>query len=401
MFGSYGETIEYNDIGPNNIPRRSGAACNGLKLAGNADISGEGTIARYNYIHDFTNGCIGHGMVANGSGGMIIYSNLIEGIGNGQGMEMVANEHPGDGAWKIYNNTVADIQTGWGIRVSHNEKAGTEIYNNIFDGTAGDFAVSGDGDSVGLEGGYNILVNSGAVVAEGVSGLYDCGTPCTDLGNTDPDFEDEANDKYWVQAGSPAIDAGVYLDASIVKALLPGSVWPSDVVAVDPYMDGTQREIGAYAYTNNAAPVKGEGVFASVKKDGVFIRSGPSTENSIIRSVNSGHPLEILEQNGQWVRINYFRGKQGWIYKPFIGKAKTIVVNVSRANLRKGPNINKDIVAKLDYGSVMNFDGKFGKWLKISNHDGLEGWLYGELAWPEMFESLDESTISPLENKPG
>jgi len=32
----------------------------------------------------------------------------------------------------------------------------------------------------------------------------------------------------------------------------------------------------------------------------------------------------------------------------------------------------------------MNFDGKFGKWLKISNHDGLEGWPYGEIAWPDM-----------------
>ena len=40
------------------------------------------------------------------------------------------------------------------------------------------------------------------------------------------------------------------------------------------------------------------------------------------------------------------------------------------------PNINKDIVAKLDYSSVMNFDGKFDKWLKINNHDGIEGWLY-------------------------
>ena len=52
--------------------------------------------------------------------------------------------------------------------------------------------------------------------------------------------------------------------------------------------------------------------------------------------------------------------------------------------MRKDPNITKDIVATLDYGFVMEFEGKFGKWLKISNHDGLEGWLYGELAWPDM-----------------
>ena len=96
-------------------------------------------------------------------------------------------------------------------------------------------------------GGYNILQNKASV--NNVSGAY-IGSS-NDKGNTDPDFEDEANRKYWVRAGSPAIDAGAHIDVPSDKALLPGSVWPTDVVAVDPYMDGTQREIGAYAYGGN------------------------------------------------------------------------------------------------------------------------------------------------------
>ena len=247
MFGSYGETIEYNEIGPNNIPVRAGAACNGLKLSGNANISGEGTIIRYNYVHDFTNGCDGEGIEANGNGGMIVYGNLIEGIEDGHGMNMIANEQSGDGAWKIYNNTVTNVG-GWGLRINYNQKTGTEVYNNIIDGDSGDFNV-GSSSSVVLEGGYNILANRSAVT--GSTQYYDCGTPCTDLGNTDPDFNNPANGEYWISPGSPAIDAGAYLGASSGKALLPESVWPSGVVAVDPYVDGTQREIGAYAYGGN------------------------------------------------------------------------------------------------------------------------------------------------------
>jgi len=84
-------------------------------------------------------------------------------------------------------------------------------------------------------------------------------TGSTDRGNTDPNFEDPVKSKYWLKAGSPAIDAGTYIYVPADKTLLPGSVWPTDVVAVDPYMDGTQREIGAYAYggnTDNAPVVK-------------------------------------------------------------------------------------------------------------------------------------------------
>ena len=46
--------------------------------------------------------------------------------------------------------------------------------------------------------------------------------------------------------------------------------------------------------------------------------------------------------------------------------------------------------------TIMNFDGKLSKWLKISSHDGFEGWLYGEFAWPAMIEFGDNSAISPL-----
>jgi len=38
----------------------------------------------------------------------------------------------------------------------------------------------------------------------------------------------------------------------------------------------------------------------------------------------------------------------------------------------------------LDYGSTMMIEGGIGDWLKVSNTDGLKGWLYKELVWPSM-----------------
>ena len=76
MYGAYGVIVEYNEIGPNNVPG-AGNECNGIKMAGNQRESGDGQIIRYNHIHGFSNGCVGQGIRANGNGGgapgMFIY----------------------------------------------------------------------------------------------------------------------------------------------------------------------------------------------------------------------------------------------------------------------------------------------------------------------------------------
>jgi SH3 domain protein len=54
----------------------------------------------------------------------------------------------------------------------------------------------------------------------------------------------------------------------------------------------------------------------------VTFRTGPSTENKIISTLNSGEPLEVLETQGDWTRVRLLgpdRGqKTGWIKAQYL-----------------------------------------------------------------------------------
>lgn len=61
-------------------------------------------------------------------------------------------------------------------------------------------------------------------------------------------------------------------------------------------------------------------VFAStgtITATTVRIRSKASTESEILDRGNNGEKVEVLEQNGDWYKVN-FKGKEGYIYKDYL-----------------------------------------------------------------------------------
>jgi SH3-like domain-containing protein len=130
-------------------------------------------------------------------------------------------------------------------------------------------------------------------------------------------------------------------------------------------------------------PVLAAGVgFASVRKNGVYVRSGPSSEYRIIRSVNKGYPVEIIEYQGEWVHIQDYLGSEGWIFNTLLGENNSVIVATTKVNLRSGPGIENMIVDKLDYGTVLRVKETTGEWYKVESKGGTVGWLNNELVWP-------------------
>ena len=68
--------------------------------------------------------------------------------------------------------------------------------------------------------------------------------------------------------------------------------------------------------------------YVSVKKDGVNIRSGPSTKSNVIWQVFESFPLEIVKREGKWLYVVDFEGDKGWIYETLVSSKKTVIVNV-------------------------------------------------------------------------
>jgi SH3-like domain-containing protein len=122
--------------------------------------------------------------------------------------------------------------------------------------------------------------------------------------------------------------------------------------------------------------------YVSVKKDAVNIRSGPSTKNKVIWQVFEGFPLQIKKRDGKWVRIADFEGDEGWIYETLISSKKSVIVNVETANMRSGPSTDENIIATVKKGVVFEPLEMNGPWMKIRYKDEFIGWMHNSLVWP-------------------
>ncbi len=153
----------------------------------------------------------------------------------------------------------------------------------------------------------------------------------------------------------------------------------SDDVRVASSSEIMQEEAGA---ASTVTIINADSGFASVKQNGVFVRSGPSTEHRIIRSVGRGFPVQVIGQQDNWSSIRDFVGQPGWIYTPLLGQSNSVIVNASKVNLRSGPGLNFTVAHQIDFGTVLHLSDIQTDWYKVSTSGGMEGWLSRELIWP-------------------
>jgi len=122
--------------------------------------------------------------------------------------------------------------------------------------------------------------------------------------------------------------------------------------------------------------------YVSVKKDGVNMRSGPSTNDKVIWQVFESFPLQVLERKGKWAHVIDFEGDKGWIYETLISSKKTVIVTVDTANMRDGSSTNDPVIATVKKGVVFEALAMDGDWMKVRYKDELTGWMHNSLLWP-------------------
>ncbi len=121
----------------------------------------------------------------------------------------------------------------------------------------------------------------------------------------------------------------------------------------------------------------------SVNKDGVNIRIGPSTNSPVYMEVFKGYPLKVLSKKGQWLKVTDFEGDSGWIFSSLVKPGNTVIVNAQKTiNMRSGPSTGNAVVATVERGVVLTQLSKKGKWLKVKHSRGTVGWIYQPLLWP-------------------
>jgi len=56
----------------------------------------------------------------------------------------------------------------------------------------------------------------------------------------------------------------------------------------------------------------------TIKGDKVNIRTRPSTSAKVVKQLNTGHPVNIIEKKGDWVHIKTASGTEGWVFGKYV-----------------------------------------------------------------------------------
>ena len=128
--------------------------------------------------------------------------------------------------------------------------------------------------------------------------------------------------------------------------------------------------------------------YASVVRggSGINIRYEPSLNAEVLRTVPAGFPFQVLKRQGDWVLVDDYRGKKGWVFTSLLTEPGTVIVNVWKGNLRSGPSTKERIITKLNHGTVLSVVETRGEWLKVSDATGVSGWLSRDIVWPGDYE---------------
>jgi SH3 domain protein len=62
----------------------------------------------------------------------------------------------------------------------------------------------------------------------------------------------------------------------------------------------------------------------------VTLRTGPSTENKIIKIIESGQRVEVLNPAQEWSQVRLFDGKEGWILNRYLISSETNEIRLDR-----------------------------------------------------------------------
>jgi len=113
------------------------------------------------------------------------------------------------------------------------------------------------------------------------------------------------------------------------------------------------------------------------------IVSIPTAEASyVVLRVPLYYPLSYSgESKNNFLHVEDFQGRQGWIHESSISDAATVVVTGNNVNIRRGPATNTPTLFKAKKGVAFSLIQQQGNWLEVKHESGRKGWIYKDLTW--------------------
>lgn len=112
----------------------------------------------------------------------------------------------------------------------------------------------------------------------------------------------------------------------------------------------------------------------------LHFRSGPSTNDSIISTLNGNQQMTILGEDGSWYKVN-INGTIGYVYSAYVSilnnSPKTATLNnTTFLHLRSNASIYSDIIETIHTNDTIFILSQDGSWYKVEVN-GQVGYVYG------------------------
>jgi N-acetylmuramoyl-L-alanine amidase len=125
----------------------------------------------------------------------------------------------------------------------------------------------------------------------------------------------------------------------------------------------------------------------------LYVRERNALDGKILGSVTKGQSFKILEEQNNWVKIEYKSGKLGWAAGWFFQKEKsgqtvetnkplknsTVKILHNGTNIRKGPSTGTAVISRVNHGNSYKVISVKNDWYEISLHNGTAGYVAGWL----------------------
>lgn len=138
-------------------------------------------------------------------------------------------------------------------------------------------------------------------------------------------------------------------------------------------------------------PIQGE-YTAIVNATVLNVRSGASTQNTIIDQLKNGEKVNVIETKNDWNHITYHGGNKGWVAgwylqqqenqqddtnSSIVTNAPAVSILYDGTNIRKGPTTNTNVVTIVNQGDQFPILDKEGDWYQILLPDGVKAYVAG------------------------
>lgn len=130
-----------------------------------------------------------------------------------------------------------------------------------------------------------------------------------------------------------------------------------------------------------AAAAAGAGKFVRVKVETANVRSGPGTKYERLWTLERDFPLEVIAQQGRWLKTRDFLDSEGWIYAPLTDDKETVIVEVTEARVRSGPGPGHEVRFAAYWGKPLRALARKGQWVQIEHPEHGRGWIRRDLVW--------------------